>query len=120
MVVTGGLDADGINRVYDLDARYVVKPTSMLRIESFVEKAIAARSRRTRVVGVWVARYGLSGAERHILLEALRGETVPEIAAARGTSAQTVKKQVSVMLKKTPQGSLQELVCAVLREIVDL
>jgi DNA-binding NarL/FixJ family response regulator len=64
-----------------------------------------------------VARYGLSEAESDILRRAADGESRYLIAAARGSSELTVKKQIVNLLARTMDDSLHEAVARVLREL---
>ena len=117
LVLTGDAEASCINRAYDLGAHYLVKPVSACRVAAFLEQAVAAQDHTTAVALAYATRYELSDAEHDILLRAVRGEGRDAIAAARGSSPNTVKKQVVTLLQKTGDDSLQGAVAALLREV---
>ncbi|HEX3346426.1 MAG TPA: response regulator [Polyangiaceae bacterium] len=112
MVLTGWLDPVVVNAAHDLDATCVIKPADGDRILRFLR----ARPRPELVVDSWVGRYALSEAEGDVLRRAVLGSSKEAIAASRGSSRLTVKKQVSNALHKTGDSSLLAAVQRVLKE----
>ncbi len=119
LLQTGRLDAQLINRAYDLDAGYVVKPFAIERVERFVRSAAGAppafAQRIETVVDGWIAAYDLSKTEGDILLRAARGDARDAISAARAISPLTLKKHINNILKRTRDPSLQDAVERLLR-----
>src|SRR5579859_1473935 len=66
----------------------------------------------------WAHRYGLSLALTDVLARAALGHSKDAIAAARGSSRQTVKKQACTLLRRTGDKSLDQAGARLLREIV--
>jgi DNA-binding NarL/FixJ family response regulator len=118
VVLTGSHEPANINRAYDLGAQYLMKPIPASRLAAFLDHALDAHHRTARVVAAWAHRCDLSAADRDILLRAAMGEDRSVIAVARGTSPNTIKKQVARMLQKTGHDTLQLAVAALLREVV--
>lgn len=83
-------------------------------VASVLRSSTAARSGGT--VADWAARYDLSKAEAAILGAVLEGKTRHEIAKSRGTSADTIKKQVHHLLTKTGDRSALAATNRLLRE----
>lgn len=103
-----------INRAYQLDAKYLVKPGSGEVLRGFV--ATAVKPRRRPPLDRWVQRYKLTRAETSILRSAVAGWTHDQIAAHRLTSLMTTKKQINTMLAKTGDASLTAAAARLLRE----
>jgi DNA-binding NarL/FixJ family response regulator len=116
MVLTGSIEAEAINTAHDLRATYVVKPLDGARIARFLADAAPATMSLATVVARWTSAYGLRAAEADVLRRAAAGETREQIAAARVTSALTVKKQAANLLRRTGDGSLHAAVERLLRE----
>jgi DNA-binding NarL/FixJ family response regulator len=117
LVLTGSHEPASINRAYDLGAQYLVKPIAVSQIAAFLDHALDAQHRTARVVDACAQKYGLSAAERDILLRAVLGEDRGAIASARDTSSHTIQKQITRMLQKTGHDRLQIAVAALLREV---
>jgi DNA-binding CsgD family transcriptional regulator len=98
------------------DLLYLVKPVCTSLITSFLKQSLSASDRTAAVAARWSRRHDLSLAEQDILLRSALGETQDEIAATRGTSTLTVKKQTVSILEKTGHRSLQLAAAALLRE----
>jgi DNA-binding NarL/FixJ family response regulator len=115
MILTGVADPVVINAAHDLGATCVIKPVEPARIRHFLQ----ARSPVEIVLGEWVAQYSLSDAEGDVLLRCVLGSSKAATAAARGSSALTVKKQLANALRKTRDGSLLSAVQRLLRETTE-
>ncbi|HEX3770199.1 MAG TPA: hypothetical protein VHV30_05015 [Polyangiaceae bacterium] len=107
-----------VEAAYDLDASYLVTPVASTRIRRFVLSATAL-GRVGEAVKRWERRYGLSAAEADVLARAADGSTQDIIAIDRGSSRLTVKKQVSNLLTKTADESLQAAAVRLLRDALD-
>lgn len=112
MILTGWSDPVVINAAHDLGATCVIKPVNSERIRQFLH----ARNPIEIVLDVWVDRFSLSQAEGDVLLRAVLGSSKAAIAAARGSTELTVKKQIANALRKTGDGSLLAAVQRLLRE----
>jgi DNA-binding CsgD family transcriptional regulator len=64
----------------------------------------------------WTARYGLTDAEAAILAAAVAGKTRAQVARSRGTSPETIKKQIHDLLAKTGDRSMLAATTRMLRE----
>jgi DNA-binding NarL/FixJ family response regulator len=117
LVFSGQHEADDINRANALGAKYLVKGASSSLIEQFILSAPSA-ARLEATVDIWEERYGLSDAERDVLLRFALGETRELIAELRNCSPLTVKKQCEHILLKTRAPSMQDAVSRLLREVV--
>lgn len=121
LVLTGEPDAHAANRAFDLNAHFLRKPASIARLTRFLHAhrtPLGALERRVdALVDEWAARYGLSEAEADVLLRAVRGESRMEIAEARSTSPETLKKQIASLLSKTQNATLLDAVARALREL---
>ena len=115
LILTASTESDAINRAYDLDADYLVKPFDVRRVKRFVE-TLSFEARLESVVRRWSGKYRLSSAETDVLMRAARGDPRDEIASARGAAPLTVKKQIANLLKKTAHTSLRVAVEHLLRE----
>lgn len=88
-------------------------PAHPLRMNSGAQILIIIRSGRrwhNAAPTILRAGFGLSAAEAAVALALARGETRDEIAAARGTSAQTVKAQLKSIFAKLGVSREAELV----------
>jgi DNA-binding NarL/FixJ family response regulator len=117
MMLSPSAEPAAINATYDLRAAYVVTPIVPSRIERFIEDATSFPVRLGRLAEVWERRYGLSAAERDVLVRAAMGESRDAIATARGCSLLTVKKHGANLLRKTLDDSLHGAVERLLREV---
>jgi DNA-binding NarL/FixJ family response regulator len=117
LVLTGSLEEDAINRACELNVRYAVKLNPSSAIEAFARSVTPLRERLVDAIDAWRARHGLSEAECDVLIRTALGESRDEIAAGRLSSAQTVKKQCTGILRKTQDGTLQQAVTRLLREV---
>lgn len=120
MVLTGDNQDAAANAAYDLRAYYVVKPVVTERIEAFLRDATSLESGISLAARQWAARYGLSEAQTDLLRRTAMGETKSQIAAARGTSRETVKTQVAALLGKTGDDSLHVAAERLLRAVARL
>lgn len=121
LIITGLRDNALAKAAFELHATYLVKPVEDVYVESLVHHAslqasVHTRSRVESVIADWTTRFGLSGAERSILLLALEGYDRMAIATIRGTSAATVKNQICSLFHKTGDLCLREAVVRMLRE----
>jgi DNA-binding NarL/FixJ family response regulator len=117
LAFSGQHEADDINCAHALGAKYLVKGASRALIEQFILSAPSS-ARLEASVDVWQERYGLSDAERDVLLRFALGESRDLIAELRNCSPLTVKKQCEFILLKTHAASMQDAVSRLLREVV--
>ncbi|HEY3822674.1 MAG TPA: response regulator [Polyangiaceae bacterium] len=115
LVITGKTWERHANPAYDLGADFVEKPVNRERLERFVFKSAPWSVRLQRTVCEWGERHDLTASEEQVLLEAARGLSKEAIAADHGSCANTVKKHVTNLLRKTGDDSLQHAVSCVLR-----
>lgn len=115
LVLTAVHDADTINRAFELDGRYLVKPADPLRILSFLSEA-ARKPEADRWVREWGERYGLTETEISILRAAAEGSERDQLAFERGISTTTLKKHVNNLLRKTGDASLLAAAARLLRD----
>ncbi len=101
LVLTGDNDRKAINRACELGASFALKPVTSSLLQAFVQSATSLPQRLMSAAHAWRARYGLSPAECDVLVRLALGEIREEIAAGRGTSILTVKKQCENISKKT-------------------
>ncbi len=113
LVFSGYHDIDDINRAFELGARYLVKPGTTEAIMTFVGNALRTND---VIVDWWRKRYGLTAAEKEILLAAMQDKNHAEITQERGTSAKTTKSHIRNLLAKTGDVSLMALMVRVLKE----
>jgi len=118
LVLTGHREPAAINRACELGASYAVKPVPSSLIDAFVQSAASIRQRLAVGAEGWGQRYGLSAAERDVLLRSALGESRERIAAMRKCSTLTVKKQCSHILRKTGDSTLHDAVARLMRELV--
>ena len=116
MLLTGYIDSAVVNAAYDLNAMCVAKPVESERIDRFLREGQSPVHAADFVVDAWILRYDLSAAEGEVLRKAILGDSKGDIAAARGSSMLTVKKQIANALKKTGDGSLLAAAQRLLRE----
>jgi DNA-binding NarL/FixJ family response regulator len=116
MILTGSNEDAAANAAYDLRAHYVIKPVVTGRIEQFLRDAMRDNS-ISLVLQAWRIRYGLSEAEADLLGRTALGESRRAIAAARDTSAETIKKQIAHLLGKTGDDSLHAAAERLLRDV---
>ncbi|HEY2517130.1 MAG TPA: hypothetical protein VGI39_39930 [Polyangiaceae bacterium] len=116
MILATCAESSAINATFDLGASYVVVPLVSSRIERFLNEATSFPARLERLALAWERRYGLSNAERDVLVRAALGENRDAIANARGCSLLTVKKHGANLLQKTYDDSLHVAVARLLRE----
>jgi DNA-binding NarL/FixJ family response regulator len=115
LVLTAMHDAATINRAFDLNGRYLVKPADPLRIMQFLSDA-ARRPDADRFLREWAERYTLTETEISILRAAVEGSERDQLAFERGISSMTLKKHVNNMLRKTGDPSLLAAAARLLRE----
>jgi DNA-binding NarL/FixJ family response regulator len=120
LVLTGSESGPHINRAFDLDARYLVKPCSIARIKDFARDAVARGSPQVdEYVSLWASRYTLTDAEVELLTAAAEGTTSKALADERGVALGTIKRHVHNLLKKTGDRSLVAATARLLREHLD-
>ena len=116
LILSGRLDEELVNRTYELRGLYTCKPASAARLAQFLDDAASSSMRLERALAAWTARYGLLPSHVDVLRRAALGKTRKAIAAARGTSEETIKKQVHVLLGRTADPSLLDAIARLLRE----
>lgn len=117
LVLTASHDPSTINRAFDLDARFLVKPGDWGHIEAFVRRALAADERVEDVVAIWARKYGLSATETDILLATAKGTPRDQLASERDIALATFKRHVGNLLGKTGDASLMRAAARLLREV---
>jgi DNA-binding NarL/FixJ family response regulator len=117
LVFSGQHEAEDINRAHALGAKYLVKGASPALIEQFI-LSTPTPARLEATLDIWQERYGLSDAERDVLLRFALGESRNLVAELRNCSPLTVKKQCEFILLKTRVPSMQDAVSMLLREVV--
>jgi DNA-binding NarL/FixJ family response regulator len=117
LVLTGQSEPRAINRACELGASYAVKPATTALLEAFIRSASSLVERLAMEADRWQERYGLTGAEREVLLRSALGESRAKIAAARGSSVLTVKTQCDNIRKKSGDRSLHDAVGRLVRDV---
>ena len=115
LVLTARHDAATINRAYELDGRYLVKPADPLRILAFFSGA-ARRPTPEQLAREWGERYELTETEMSILVAAAEGSQRDQVAFERGIATTTLKKHVHNLLRKTGDASLLAAAARLLRD----
>ncbi len=115
LVLTARHDAATINRAYELDGRYLVKPADPLRILAFFSGA-ARRPTPEQLAREWGERYELTETEMSILVAAAQGSQRDQVAFERGIATTTLKKHVHNLLRKTGDASLLAAAARLLRD----
>jgi len=118
LVISGDVDRDRLREADAQRAAYLLKPPRLSDIDRFARR-VRAKSAPLSVLRIerWVERYQLIPSEAEILELAASGTTRhADLAEIRGTTHNTVKKQVQQMLEKTGDDSLQACVARFLRE----
>ena len=116
MVLTGYVDPAVVNAAYDLNAICVAKPVVVDRIRRFLQDGEGAAGQADGVIDAWVTRHGLTRAEGEVMRMSLLGDSKRAVAERRGSSEQTVKKQLANALRKTGDASLLAAAQRLLRE----
>lgn len=115
LVLTALHDAVTINRTFELEGRYLVKPADPLRILSFLSDAAHRPSIQQRA-HEWSIRHGLTETEVAILLAAADGSPRDQLAFERGITSVTLKRHVHNLLRKTGDASLLAATTRLLRD----
>ena len=115
LVLTAVHDAETINRIFELEARYLVKPADPDNILSFFSEA-ARPQEADRSMRDWGERYRLTETEMAILRSAVEGSERDRLAVERGISTTTLNKHVNNLLRKTGDASLLAAAARLLRE----
>ena len=117
LVLTATHDPEAINRAYDLDARFLVKPGEWAHIDTFVRRALAAEERIEDVAVLWMRAYGLSPTETAILVATAKGTSREDVVGERDIAVATFKRHVVNLLAKTGDASLMHAAARLLREV---
>ncbi len=117
LVLTASHDPATINRAFDLEARFLVKPGEWAHIDAFVRRALAAAERVEDVVAEWARKYDLSATEAAILVETAKGTSREQVASDRDIALATFKRHVVNLLAKTGDASLMRAAARLLREV---
>jgi two-component system response regulator FixJ len=117
IILTGDSSPEVTKAAFRLRAHFLLKPVDTQEIKRFVAGATAEDPQLATVVYAWTARCNLSAAEADILRRAARGEGREMIAIARDSSAATIQKQISSLLRRTGHVTLYEAVADLLREV---
>ena len=123
LVVSGDVDPARLREAHQNDVLYLLKPTHLSDLDTFVvrvrESAAKADARVAALVEQWSIEYDLSAAETAILRLGTQGTTARSaLAAKRGVSPSTVKKQVQKLLAKSGDDTLPACVTRLLREVL--
>ena len=81
-----------------LEARYLVKPVRPDLLATFFRDALSPARRVNIALCSWTHRYGLHEAETDVLRRSALGQERAEIALVRGTTLQTIQKQITGLL----------------------
>jgi DNA-binding NarL/FixJ family response regulator len=129
LVLTSQCEPRLIGRAFELDARYLCKPTSHAHLRMFAVFAVfqhrgpAVRAPVDPIgdcVRRWTLQYGLTPSEAAAVGAALRSPVVAgEVAAARGITKNTFKTLVRRALRKLGVGTIAELRSRVLDSVAD-
>ncbi|HEY1956871.1 MAG TPA: response regulator transcription factor [Polyangiaceae bacterium] len=115
LVLTALHDAATINRAYELEGRYLVKPADPLRILQFFSSA-ARQPTTEQLAREWGDRYALTETEIAVLVAAAEGSPRDQVAFERGIATTTLKTHVHNLLRKTGDGSLLAAAARLLRD----
>jgi len=114
-----------LDRAFDLDARFVFKPSDATAIEPFADRVqrfvcrgAGSAAWLDAMAEVWCDRYHLSPAEADVLLRGAIGDSRALIALERNSSEATVKKHISNLLQKTADESFGGACARLIREVV--
>jgi DNA-binding NarL/FixJ family response regulator len=118
-VVASVLDSETVNTVADLGAYCFVKPLRAPILERFLANTSSLSLRIAKTSRAWTIVYGLTDAEADVLRRCALGESRELIAAARGSSALTLQKHVSNLLRRTRDESLQAAAARLLRDAAE-
>jgi len=114
MVLTGFLEAESINHVHALGAKYVAKPPTEENFVQFFEEVEASRAVSVRTVEEIVRsaaeHWQLTPRESEALALAVQGYSRAETAERLGVTPETVKTHTKAILAKTGCLSLREVV----------
>lgn len=119
LVMSGQVDAGRLVHALTFSAFYILKPVGLDQVDLFVAGALSRfRHRGDKIdacVLKWADEYGLTPAQSEILAMTAKGEHRPDIASKRDVTMNTLKRQVSAMLEKTGDSSLETLSNRLLR-----
>jgi DNA-binding NarL/FixJ family response regulator len=111
LIVTGCVDSSAINRAQRLRAEYACKPDVAENVRAFLDRCRHAPSTQlTTLVANLSARYGLTPAERRLVLAAAESATHGSLEKRLGVSVNTLKTQIRVVLRRTGAHSMEDLV----------
>jgi DNA-binding NarL/FixJ family response regulator len=115
MVLTGFLDDQIAATSYDLRAIVLPKPYTADRLAFFVKLATSSSPTVDEFAEAFAHQHAIPPAELDVLRRLLAGDTVECIAAARGTSVLTVRKQIANLRSRAGAESLFALAIAMFR-----
>ncbi len=118
-MVASTLDGETVNAVADLGAYYFAKPLKTPILERFLANTCSLSFRIATTSRAWTTAYRLTDAEADVLRRCALGESRESIAAARGSSALTLQKHVSNLLRRTRDESLQAAAARLLRDVAE-
>lgn len=123
LIISGKVDGLRLHTAMSLNAHYILKPVDNDQVYLFVNRVLSKRrdleERIDAYVAKWSHEYGLTPAEAATLTMCAKGSTRDEIAEHRDVSTNTLKKQVSMMLQKTGDSSLESLSNRLLRAVLE-
>lgn len=117
LVLTASHDPATINRAFDYDARFLVKPGEWTHIDAFVRGALSAEVRLREAATEWASLYGLSPTEMAILVATAEGSSREKVIDDRDIALATFKRHVANLLGKTKDQTLMHAAARLLREV---
>ena len=117
LVLTASYDPQTINRAFDYDARFLVKPGEWAHVDAFVRGALAAEARLREAAEEWATRYGLSPSEVAILVATAEGSSREKVIDERDIALATFKRHVANLLGKTKDQTLMHAAARLLRDV---
>ncbi len=120
LMLSGDIRPEWINSAHDLGARCAIKPVNRERVSRFLADATSIERRLDAAVLAYRRRYAFTEAETDVLRRTALGEQRISIAMSRGTSIETVNKQVTSILCATNACSMQSLVVRMLSELAQM
>jgi DNA-binding NarL/FixJ family response regulator len=116
-VITGYLKPEIVNRVFDINGRFLAKPLEARDLESMTDSILheSATGIRERL-NILIKKNGLNAGEGEVLALALSGLSRQDIAAKLETSPNTIKSRAKKLLKKCGASNINQIIIALLTE----
>ncbi|MBX3230343.1 MAG: response regulator [Labilithrix sp.] len=120
LVLTGLSDHAVVSKAHELGVRYLLKPFETEQLRVHVEETRARRHAGDRRIAVtldrWTRAHNLTSSEVELLMLGVRGVPREDIPVLRGVKADTIRKQIQVLIQKTGDESFEEVLNSFLRE----